>query len=282
MLKNLFFASADGPHTALIPEKITSIAGFTISNSVVYGILCSTLLVVLMIIVRYKIHTKAARGVSQFIEIAVEFVIGLIETPLGSRARAVKYAPVFATFFLFIIFSNLMELLPIVGPGVFARTAEGNVPLFRPFTADLNGTLAISILAIIFIQYFSIKESGFMGHLRHYFTDKPLNPINAFVGLLEVFGEFTRIFSLSLRLFLNTAVGDILLSVFAYIGKDFQSFTLLPIFMFEGLVAVVQAYVFTVLCATYLGLAISHSHDDEHLAHEVDPVVAGLEGDVSH
>ena len=282
MLSRLLFATSDGPLIALSPEKITVWHGLTITNSVIYGAICSALLIVLFLVARFKIHLKAARGVAQFFEIMTEFIVGLIEAPLGSRERAVKYAPIFTIFFVFIVFSNLMELLPIVGLGVYAKTAEGTVPLFRPFTSDLNGTLAMSIVAIITIQYLSIKESGFLGHLKHYFTDKPLNPINFFIGVLEVFGEFTRVLSLSLRLFLNTAVGDILLSVFAYVGKDFQSFTLLPIVMFEALVAVVQAYVFAVLCATYLGLAISHGHDDEHPTHEVDPLVAALEGDVSH
>ncbi len=280
-----FFASEaahDGPHIALTPEKITSIGGFDITNSVIYGMVCAVLLAAILLSARFKIHQKAARGFAQLIEILAEFIIGLVEGPLGSRKKAVQYAPIFGTFFLFIIFSNLMGLLPIVGPGVFAHTTEGNAPLFRPLTADLNGTLALSIIAIVTVQYLSIKESGFMGHLKHYFTDKPLNPINLFIGILEVFGEFTRVVSLSLRLFLNTAVGEILISVFTYIGRDFRSFTILPIAMFEMLVAGIQAYVFTVLCATYLGLAISHAHDDEHPTHEPDPVVAAIEGDVSH
>lgn len=275
------FASEDGPHVALSPEGITKLAGFTISNSIIYGLICSTALVLLMLAARRKVHLKAARGAAQLVEIVVEFVIGLIEGPLGSRKKAVQYAPIFGTFMLFIMFSNIMGIMPWVGPGIYAVTEEGRVPLFRAFTADLNGTLAMSIIAIITVQYLSIKESGFLGHLKHYFTDKPLNPVNAFIGILEVFGEFTRILSLSLRLFLNTAVGEVLIAVFAYIGKDFQSFTILPVAMFEILVAGIQAYVFTVLCATYLGLAIAHGHDDEHPAHEVDPVVAGLEGDVS-
>lgn len=272
----------DGPTVELSPGAVTSIAGFTISNSVIYGLVCSVLLIIIALTANRKIRLKASKGFTQFIEMIMEFVIGLIEGPLGSRKKAVKYAPIFGSFFLFIMFSNLMGLMPFVGPGVFAKTAEGVIPLFRPFTADLNGTIAMAVIAIVTVQYLSIKESGFLGHLKHYFTDKPLNPINTFIGLLEVFGEFTRILSLSLRLFLNTAVGEILISVFAYIGKDFRSFTILPIAMFEMLVAAIQAYVFTVLCATYLGLAISHGHDDEHLAQEVDPIVAALEGDVSH
>lgn len=274
-------AGSEEPHIALAPETVLSIGRLNITNSMIYGIICAAALLAIGLISRRKIRLKAVRGVTQFMEILMEFLIGLIEGPLGSRKKAVQYAPIFGTFFLFIIFNNIMGIMPWVGPGINATTAEGTFPLFRAFTADLNGTIALAVVAIGTIQYLSIKESGFLGHLKHYFTDKPLNPINLFIGLLEVFGELTRMISLSLRLFLNTVVGEILIAVFAFIGKDFQSFTILPIAMFEILVAGIQAYVFTVLSATYLGLAISHGHDDEHTVHEVDTVVARLEGDVS-
>lgn len=275
-------AAEDGPHIALAPETVLTIGSFSITNSMIYGAICALLLLVIAVFARKKTRLKATKGITQFIEMIMEFVIGLIEGPLGSRAKAVQYAPIFGAFFVFIIFNNIMGIMPWVGPGINATTAEGTFPLFRAFTADLNGTIAMAIVAIGTVQYLSIRESGFMGHLKHYFTNKPFNPVNMFIGLLEVFGEITRMISLSLRLFLNTVVGEILIAVFAFIGKDFQSFTILPIAMFEILVACIQAYVFTVLCATYLGLAIAHSHDDEHPTIEVDPVVARLEGDVNH
>ncbi len=275
-------ASEDGPHIALAPEALTKIGGFPVTNSTLYGVICAILLLSIGLFARKKIRVKTVKGVTQLIEIMMEFVMGLIEGPLGSRKKAAQYAPIFGTFFLFIIFTNIMGIMPWVGPGINATTHEGTFPLLRAFTADFNGTIAMAIVAIVTVQYLSIKESGFAGHLEHYFTDKPFSPINMFVGLLEVFGEFTRIISLSLRLFLNTVIGEILISVFSYIGKSGQSFTVLPIAMFEIMVACIQAYVFIMLASTYLGLAISHGHDDDHPAHEVDPVVASLEGDVNH
>jgi F-type H+-transporting ATPase subunit a len=82
-----------------------------------------------------------------------------------------------------------------------------------------------------------------------------------------VFGEFTRVLSLALRLFLNTAVGEILIAVFTSLLLPYGQtpIAVIPILAFELLVAGIQAYVFTVLTATYLALAISHAdHDDEH------------------
>ena len=163
----------------------------------------------------------------------------------------------------------MLALLPIVGLGVYSELEGAHVPLLRPFTADLNGTIVLAVTAIILVQYLSIKENGFKGQFRHYFSDKPKNPINIFIGILEVFGEFTRIVSLSLRLFLNTAVGEILITVFTsmILAAGRTPLAVLPILLFEGLVAYIQAYVFMVLAGTYLGLATAHASHDSHNDH---------------
>lgn len=257
------FAAEEGPHISLTAEPLFEIAGFTITNSMIYGLLISVFIIVLSLHAAKKIGLNPSKGVSQFYEMFASFMISMLEDIFKSREKALKYAPIFGTFFLFIVLTNLTGLLPLVGPGFTYNDTQ----LFRPFTADLNGTIALSVVAIVIVQYLSIKESGWLGHIRHYFTDKPWNPINFFIGILEVFGEVTRVVSLSLRLFLNTAVGEILISVFAFVGGSGSSLTVLPIAVFEMLVALIQAYVFTVLAATYLGLAISHGHDgheDDH------------------
>jgi F-type H+-transporting ATPase subunit a len=227
----------------------------------IYGTLIAIVMVVILTRVARKSTVKARKGAVAILEIIVDFVVGLLEGAFGSREKAYKYAPIFGTFFLFILFTNTTGLLPIVGPGI----AVDGIPVFRPSTADLNGTLVLSFVAIITIQVLSIKAQGGKKHLQHYFTDKPWNPINFFIGLLEVFGELTRILSLSLRLFLNTAVGEILIAVFTslILSGGRTPIAVIPILIFELLVAGIQAYVFTVLTATYLAMAISHAHDEE-------------------
>lgn len=263
----LTFASESGIHVSLRAEPITTIGPLTITNSIVYGTLCAILLTVLLIWGAQKVTLKPAKSaVAGALEWLNEFVINLLTGPFGSREKAAKFAPYFGTFFFFIIFNNLMGLLPVVGPGVNVS----GIPLFRPFTADLNGTIALSVVAIILVQILSIKEQGLGGHLKHYFSDKPWNPINFFIGILEVFGELTRITSLSLRLFLNTAVGEILIAVFtSMIAPNGRTpLAVIPIFLFEMLVAGIQAYVFTILAATYLGLSIQHAdHGEDHDVH---------------
>jgi len=253
------FASEAGPHVSLKAEELFEIWGVTVTNSILYGLLVSAVIAGLGVWAAKKIQLKPQRGITLPFELALIFIRDLLAGVFHSEAKARQYAPIFTTFFVFIVLSNLSGLLPWVGEGI----TIGETPVFRPFTADLNATLAMSVIGIITVQYLSIKESGVRGHFRHYFTDKPFNPINFFIGILEVFSEFTRVLSLALRLFLNTAVGEILIAVFLFVGASFGSLTLLPIALFETLVALIQAYVFTVLCATYLALAIHHD-EEEH------------------
>ncbi len=251
-------AETKGPDVGLNAEPLFEVLGFTITNSILYGLVISILLATVGIYLAKRSTVKPVRGAVAIFEAIVNGLISMMEGIFHDRKKALKYTPVFGTFFIFIVVSNVTGLLPIVGKGI---TYDG-VSVFRPFTADLNGTLAMAIIAILLVQYYSIKESGFLGHLEHYFTKKPLSPINMFIGILEVFGELTRAISLSLRLFLNTAVGKILVSVFAFVGAYLASFTVLPIALFEILIALIQGYVFTVLAATYLALAIAHHPDD--------------------
>ena len=259
-------------HVSLKPEKIFEIGSLGVTNSMIYGLLCAVLIGALMLYAARRITVRPGKGaVGSIIEVLVEFIGGMLAGPFGTRERAARFVPIFGFYFLFIMFNNLLGLLPIVGPGVYSTVEGGHIPLFRPFTADLNGTIAMSVIAILMVQYLSIKEQGGKKHLQHYFTDKPLNPINLFIGILEVFGEFTRVLSLSLRLFLNTAVGEILIAVFTsmILSSGRTPLAAIPIFLFEGLVAYIQAYVFTILCGTYLGMAIAHAdkqHDHDHMA----------------
>ncbi len=267
------FAAESNIHVTLKAETLFTVGPLNVTNSMVYGLISAVLIATLMIVAANRIKVSPKKGFFRnMVDYMIEFIVNLLEAPFGSRKLAEKFTPYFGIYFIFIIFSNLLSLLPIVGESVFSRGADGvHLALFRPFTADLNGTIALAVIAILMVQYLSVKQQGLKGHLQHYFSDKPANPINFFIGILEVFGEFTRVLSLSLRLFLNTAVGEILIAVFTsmILANGRTPLAVIPIFMFEGLVAFIQAYVFTVLAGTYLGLAISHAdHGDSHSDHQ--------------
>lgn len=269
-------------HVALRAEPLFKLGPIVVTNSILYGLMTSSVIIIMMILAARRIKLRPTKGTfHNAIEFLVETVISMLEGAFSTRKKAAKYAPWFGVYFLFIFFTNLMELLPMVGESVYYKSEGLHTVLLRPFTADLNGTLAMAVIAIIMVQYLSIRDQGVKHHLQHYFSDTPKNPINFFIGLLEVFGELTRIMSLSLRLFLNTAVGDILLAVFTslILAGGRTPFAVLPIFLFEGLVAFIQAYVFTVLAGTYLGLAVGHSpYEEDHHASSLNVDKASSDG----
>jgi len=239
-------------------EKLFTIAGVSVTNSMLLGWVVSGLLVSVFIFASKRIKVDASGKGLSLLEIIVEFITNMADDVMHDRKKAVKYAPFLITLFCFIIFNNWAGLLPGVGSITYHHQ-----PLFRAWTSDLTGTLALSITSIILIQVYTIRELKVGGYLKHYFSDKPYNPINLFVGLLEVLGEFTRIASLSLRLFGNIFAGEVLLLVLSSITSFGSPIATLPFIFMELFVGFIQAFVFTTLVIVYLTLATS-SHDEEH------------------
>lgn len=255
------FAAEDGPHIAIAPEQLFEIAGYPITNSMVYGWLTATVLIGLFIYSMRKVKITGSRGLGALLEIGSEFIVNLLQGTLGSRTLAVRLAPIFTTLFFFIMLSNWFGLLPGVGPAI---EYNGN-PLFRPFTADLNGTIAMAIFGMVLVQIIAVREQGFKHHVKHYFPMGAFNPLTYLIGAFEIFTEFTRLLSLGLRLFLNVAIGEILISVAAYLGGAFAApLAALPFTLLEIFVGALQAYIFVVLCAAYLSATLAGHGDKEH------------------
>jgi F-type H+-transporting ATPase subunit a len=258
MMNLLPFAVESGPVVHITPLTLFTWHGWPITNSMLFAWLCSVVISALLIFIAWRLTIRPRAGFSQIVEAGTEFITDILQNSLGSRDLAIKYAPYFASIFFFVALSNLFGLLPGVGE---ALTYHGQ-PVFRAFTADLNGTLAAALISLLMVQYFAIRESGIIKHLRHYFAGKLWNPATYLVGIYEVFGEFIRLFSLALRLFLNIAIGEIIISVFSYLGKFAAPVTALPFLLLEIGVCLLQAYIFVMLSITYLSLAITHEHEE--------------------
>jgi F-type H+-transporting ATPase subunit a len=264
------FASESGPTVHVAPAPVFEIGGWTITNSILYGWVCAVVITVFLIWIARKVTVKPKGGVVQFIEVGVDFITNLVESSFDNKRIGRKYVPFFVTIFFFILLNNWMGLLPIVGEGF---QSEGN-PLFRPFTGDLNGTFAIGLVTMLLVYGASIYEAGGpLKYLRHFFIGSPKNPLFFGIGLLEMFTDLTRVLSLSLRLFLNITIGEIVIAVFAYLGSVAAPVTALPFTLLEFLVAALQAYIFTILATMYLAIAVNHA--EEH-AGEADLTEDGV------
>jgi F-type H+-transporting ATPase subunit a len=270
------FAAESGPSVHVAPAGVWQIGGVTITNSMLYGWACIAFIVCLLVWVARRVAVKPRGGIVQFFEAGVEFITNLVESSFEDKRIGRKYVPFFVTIFFFILLNNWLGLLPIVGEG-FHR---GDHPLFRPFTADLTGTFALGVVTMLLVYGASIRESGgLFKYLRHFFVGNPLNPLYLIIGLLEMFTDLTRVFSLSLRLFLNITIGEIVIAVFAYLGHFLAPVTALPFTLIELFVGALQAYIFTILGVMYLAIAVNHAGEHAehvHLTEDDDSETIGL------
>jgi F-type H+-transporting ATPase subunit a len=259
-----FAAETTGPAVHVAPAHLFEIGGFTITNSMLYGWFTISATIAFLIWVARRMTVRPSRNPAvQIVDMASDFITNLVENSFDDKKVGRRYVPFFVTLFFFILINNWLGLLPVIGE---AFSANGE-PLFRPFTADLNGTLAAGIVTMLVIYAASIRESGgFLKYLRHFFLGSPLNPLYLVIGILEIFTDLTRVFSLSLRLFLNVTIGEIVIAVFAYLGGFMAPLTALPFTLIELFVGALQAYIFTVLSLMYLAIAVNHAN--EHASHE--------------
>lgn len=182
-------------------------------------------------------------------EAIVEFSEYLVKGQIHDK-DTLKYVPLIGAIFVFVLSCNWLGLLP----WRLLHLAHIPVEIASP-TNDLNTTLGLAIISVISYFYYGIKKKG-LGYFKHYFTPNPFFfPFN----FLE---DFTRPLSLSFRLFGNIIGGEILLGILLFLVPWFIP---LPIFAFEVFVGFIQAFVFAVLTASYIGAAVAeHNHDESH------------------
>jgi F-type H+-transporting ATPase subunit a len=260
--------------TRLAPVEIRAstlftIGGFPISNSLITGWL--TIIILALI---FGLGTRSMRlvptGLQNVVEVIVDFLVDLAENIAG-REKGREFFALFATIFLYVLVNNWIELVPgftnatiCVHPANVGAGCNGDqiVPLFRSPSADLNFTLTLALCAMVMVQFWSIKHTGFGGWAGK-FINLRSGGIGFFVGLLETVSEVSRIISFSFRLFGNLFAGDVLLSV---IPSLVPWVIVLPFMFLELFVGVIQALIFALLTLAFVVMAtISHGdHGEEH------------------
>ena len=265
MVAWLSYLAESGPPVSIAPGGILHLGGMTITNSILYGWISIAIMLVLLIAVARRVTVKPKSGAVQFVEIGVEFITNTIGGAFDDKAVARRYTPFFVTLFFFLLINNWLGLIPGVGEALHV----GATPLLRPFTADFNGTLAAAVVTMFVVWSASARElGGFRKFLRHFFSGSPLNPLYLVIGILEMFSHLMRIVSLSLRLFLNIAIGEIVIAVFTYLGHFLAPLTATPFFLIDGFEGALQAFIFTVLSIMYLAAAVNHGSHEEATEHD--------------
>jgi F-type H+-transporting ATPase subunit a len=227
------------------------------------------------------------RGIGNAVEAILEVLYNLTEGSAGAKwARAIF--PWFATILIYVLFANLLKLIPgfesigVLHPhggghagelhGWYLYNAELSheytlAPFVRGISVDLNFTVALALIAVVMIQVIGFRAQG-AGYLSKFFNTRRMFKVPFFgamdflVGLLELISELSKILSFAFRLFGNMFAGIVLVAIVAgLLGR----FSILPamIMMFELFVGVIQAFVFGMLTMVFMAQA-TQGHGEEH------------------
>ena len=297
------------PEIAVAPEKLIEepIAGNFLGLGPLYLVnTIPTLVVTIFLLVVISYFTNRSlkqsaqtdlvpRGIGNLMEAILELLYNLTEGSAGAKwARAIF--PWFATILIYVLFANLLKLIPgFESIGVLhqahgeghaiqelgggwanllpTKVEEGGyilAPFFRGISVDLNFTAALAIVAVIAIQFIGLRAQG-LGYFSKFFNTRRMFKVPFFgamdflVGLLELISELSKILSFAFRLFGNMFAGIVLVAIVAgLLGK----ISILPamVMMFELFVGVIQAFVFGMLTMVFMAQA-TQGHGEEHAEH---------------
>lgn len=243
------------------PEIIFSIGTFPVTNTILHTILVDLLLFTLAFIL-YRKRSIVPRFFQNLVEFLLETFYNLTESV--SQKSAAQIFPYFMSFFLFILLANLTALIPGMGTIGFFK-GEGHekelVPLLRGAASDVNTTLALALVSVVATHMLSVKTLGIKEYLGRYFS---LNPLNLFIGALEIISEITKVVSLSFRLFGNIFAGEVVLSK---ISAIFAFIIPLPFLLLELIVGFVQALVFSMLTMAFMAILTTPHHEAKEVNH---------------
>jgi len=262
--------ASEGEGVAPAAAKLVDFGGgWAITNSMATGWAVSAIIIALIIYAVRKPQVLPTKSQSVF-ESVLEALRDLFEPIVGKKAFPVAF-PLLVTFFVFILIQNWMGLLPGVGTVGWGHEVDGHfhltTPWVRPFTADFNSTIALALVSFGAYLIIIFKYAGPKLILWDLFGNKAdkketpgwlypfLSLVFLVVGCIEVFSIAIRPFTLSVRLFGNVFGGENLLH-----GTGF----LFIFYFMELLVGLIQAVVFTLLSAVYVGLICNHGDDHDH------------------
>jgi F-type H+-transporting ATPase subunit a len=245
-------------HISLAAQEVFRIGGLVVTNSMLTGIVASSLLAVIMILIGRSMSLSPKAGIRGVVDAVSDWLLSLIEEVTHDREKSIRFFPIVITIFFFVLINNWLGLFPGVG-----SIHVGDVPLFRGMTADLNATLALAAISVGMIHIYAVRELGIAAHARTYFHK---DPILMFVGILEMLSDLSKAVSFAFRLFGNIFAGEVLLVVVAALAPLAAP---LPFFLLEIFVGFVQALVFSLLTVVFFGIATAHQS-----AHDITEITA--------
>ncbi len=243
---NLLFGVIPLPHLEL----------FGIDFSITQHLVFMWFAVVILLVAFRKVaksysKSLAPKGINNFLEVLIVFVRDEIVRPTIGKGYE-RFLPFLLTIFFFILVCNFLGLIP------FGATATSNISV----------TAALAIISFFFIQVGGMMKNGSYGYFKGLLPHGIPALLIPIMLIVEFLGLFTKPFALAIRLFANMTAGHIV--IYALIGLIFilKTFFVVPvsiafalfIYLLEILVALIQAYIFTMLSSLFIGMAVHQEH----------------------
>ena len=247
----------------------------SINKAVMYIVLAAILTCTAMVYIANRMQAKPNK-----VQMAVEVMYDVIRQQITrdnlDEKMAVKWFPFLGTLFFFILFSNFIGLIPLPTNTEHPIDVFGvSVPSFALYAATANISIPLVLTLIVWIgyQYEGVRAHGPIGYLKTWLPPglEDMNPIGkALIFGIEAISQFVRLISLSVRLFANILASHLLLlfmggGLAVLLGLSALGVLTFPMafafYIFEiVIVAGLQAFIFSILTAIYLGEATSESH----------------------
>lgn len=257
---NEFVAEAQHIYGTFLSTGVFNIGGWSVSQYTLYMMLAFVLVIFLVIFASRHLQLVPSNKFFNLVEYGYTFVKHSIgEDVIGEGFK--KHVPFLATLFFFILVANFIGLIP------GAKAAMGTI----------SATWALALISWIYFNFYGLKQLGIFGYVKSFVPHGVPGPMRPVIWFLEVLSMVIRVLTLAVRLYGNMLAGHMILAIFsiattvfmqyAFFNFDFITgivgviwFVLLfAMYALETLVAFLQAYVFTILSSSYVGMAI-HPH----------------------
>lgn len=274
-----------GPEEKMVPSaapELFNVFGFPVTNSMVCTWIVAAVILIVVRATTWKNLKEIPTGMQNAIEALVEGWDGLIGDILDKKVARWVF-PFATTFFIFIVISNLTDLVPGVGSIGFGEPDKSSPmpfaidhvtrPFFRPPTTDANLTVAMAGIFLVMSLYWAVRYNGFFGLVKHIFgvkmeANKWVYPLFfllfIFIGAMELLSiSFARPVALAMRLYGNIFAGESILEMIFHNSLPVALLLSTFMYFYETFVCLVQAFVFAMLVVAFVGTLCTHE-DEEH------------------
>ena len=247
----------------------------SINKAVLYLVLASALTIFVMVWISRRMAQKPNR-VQTAIEVSYDLTKDTISGGNLEPKMAARWFPFLAALFFWIWFSNMLGFLPLPTNTEHAIDVFGlEIPSFAIYAATANLSIPLVLTLVVWLSYHfeGVRAKGLIPYLASWLPPglEEMNPIGkGFIFVIEAISHFARLISLSVRLFANILAGHLLLlfmggGLAVLLGIAALGALTFPLAFFffileVGLIATLQAFIFSTLTAIYLGGATSASH----------------------